>query len=175
MHSCHRGVAKAGKKQKVGGSSKDPIVAEPERQVPEALEATIQNPEDLANDPPPQVDIAAFEEMNIEVNPAAHQDPPSPKSPTPPKPTNKVPPEKDSDNITITGMAYTAPGASTVLTKHSAKEESPALEKGKAKLHLDSYSSFSPCDIYAGYLSRLNTSRDMEAGLVQLMKQKYEV
>ena len=62
-----------------------------------------------------------------------------------------------------------------MLAKHSAKEESPSFEKGQAKVDLESYSSFSAGDVYASYLSRLHTSRDMEAGLVQLMKQKYEV
>ena len=80
-------MAKASKKHKLVSSSEDPIAAESESQGPEAPEASIRTPEDLANDPPPQADIAAFEAIVTEINPVAHEDPPSPKSPTPPKPT----------------------------------------------------------------------------------------
>ena len=62
-----------------------------------------------------------------------------------------------------------------MLAKHSAKEETPSLEKGKAELDLENYSSFSATKLHTGYLSRLYTSHDMEAGLVNLMNQKYEV
>jgi hypothetical protein len=161
-----------GKKQKVGGSSKDPKIAEPERQAPED---SIQNPEDLANDPPPQANTAVFEAMHTEINSAAHQDSPSPKPPSPPKSTDKCPTATDIGNVTFTGSAFKPPEVSRVLAKHSAKEETPSLEKGKAKLDLDDYSSYSASEIHVGYLSRLHTSRDMEARLVNLMKQKYEV
>ena len=77
--------------------------------------------------------------------------------------------------MTITGMAHTAPGASTVLAKHGTKEESPSLDKGKAKLDPEIYSALSASDIHAGYLNLLHTSRDLEAGLVTLMKERYEV
>jgi hypothetical protein len=136
MYSCHRGVAKAGKKQKVGGSSKDPKTTEPEKQAPEAPEASIQTPEDLASDPPPLDDSNIFEAMDVETNLAISHDPPSPKLPSPAKLIEEIPLNKDSDGVTITGTACTVPGASTVLTKHSTKEESPSLEKGKAKLDL---------------------------------------
>jgi hypothetical protein len=87
----------------------------------------------------------------------------------------EIPLEKDSDDVTITRTAYTAPGASTVLAKHGTKEESPSLDKGKAKLDLESYAALSASDIHAVYLNRLHTSRDLEAGLVNLMKECYEV
>jgi hypothetical protein len=41
---CYRGVAKAGKKQKLGGSLKDPKAAEPEKQAAEISETLIQDP-----------------------------------------------------------------------------------------------------------------------------------
>jgi hypothetical protein len=62
-----------------------------------------------------------------------------------------------------------------VLAKHTAKEEAPLLEKDKTKLDLQSYVEFSAGELHVGYLSRLHTRRDMEAGLVNMMKQKYEV
>ena len=63
----------------------------------------------------------------------------------------------------------------TVLSKHSAKEEFSAAEKGKWKLDLQSYAQFNAHEIHAGYLNRLHTSRDFEAGLVNLMKERFEV
>ena len=113
--------------------------------------------------------------MDTELNPAASHDPPSPKSPTPPKPAEEIPLEKDSDDVTITGTAHTTPGASTVLAKHDTKEESPSLDKGKAKLELESYAALSASDLHADYLNRLHTSHDLDAGLVNLMKERYEV
>ena len=79
LYLYHRGVAKAGEKPKVGGSSRDPKAAEPEKQTVEAPEASIQNPEDPANDLPPQIDATALEPMHTEINPAASDDPLSPK------------------------------------------------------------------------------------------------
>jgi hypothetical protein len=96
-----------------------------------------------------------------------------PHSPSRVQTSQGVHAEKDADDVTVTGMGYTMPGASTVLTKH--KEESPSLEKNKTKLDLQDYATFSASELHAGYLSRLHTSRDMEAGLVNLMKKKYEV
>ena len=62
-----------------------------------------------------------------------------------------------------------------MLAKHSTKEGSPSLKKGKARLDLESYAALSVSDVHAGYLNRLHTSRDLEAGLVNLMKECYEV
>ena len=73
----------------------------------------------------------------------------------------------------ITGMAYIAPGNPTVLFKHNAKEEFSAVDKGKWKLDLESYAHFSTQEIHSGYLNYLHTSRDFEAGLVNLMKEHF--
>ena len=119
----------------MGGSSKAPEVSEPEKQTLETAEIPIQDPKEPVNQqngPPRQTDAAAFEPMDTEVSSVASHDPPSPKSPTPAKPTEVISPEKNSDDVTITGTAYTTSGASSVLAKHSTKEESPSLEKGKA-------------------------------------------
>jgi hypothetical protein len=79
-------VAKASKKQKPGGSSKDPKADEPEKQSADISEALTQDPEEPINDPPPSIDAIVPEQMDTELNPAASHDPPSPKSPSPPKP-----------------------------------------------------------------------------------------
>ena len=60
-----------------------------------------------------------------------------------------------------TGTAYTAPGNPTVLSKHSAKEEISAVDKGKWKLDLESYAQFNAQEIHSGYLNRLHTSCDL--------------
>ena len=42
-------------------------------------------------------------------------------------------------------------------------------------LDLESYAQFNAHEIHAGYLNRLHTSRDFEAGLVNLMKERFGV
>ena len=84
--------------------------------------------------------------MDTDVNPAASHDLPSPKLPSPAKSTNKSPAAED---VTVTGSAFKAPEVSQVLTKCSTKEEIPSLEKGKAKLDLESYLPFSAGDVYS--------------------------
>ena len=75
----------------------------------------------------------------------------------------------------ITGFGHTTPGNPVALSKHSAKEELSAIDKGKWKTDLSTYAHLSAQDIHSGYLNRLYTSRDYEAGLVNLMKERYEV
>ena len=83
--------------------------------------------------------------------------------------------EEKTDDAVVTRFGFTASGQPTVLSKHSAKQEIFAEDKGKRKVDLDSYAHFSAQDIHSGYLNRLYTSRDFEAGLVNLMKERYEV
>ena len=91
----------------------------------------------------------------------------------PPSPT-KVTDDK-TDDVIVTGVSYTAPGNPTALSKHSAKEEFSAVDKSKWKADLESYAHLSAQDIHSGVLNRLYTSRDYEASLVNLMKERYEV
>ena len=91
----------------------------------------------------------------------------------PPSPAKPI--EEKTDDVVVTGFGYTAPGNPTVLSNHSAKEEISADDKGQWKVDLESYAQFSAQDIHSGYLNRLYTSRDFEAGLVNLMKERYEV
>ena len=92
------------------------------------------------------------------------------KPPSPIKPA-----EEKTDDVVVTGFGFTAPGQPTVLSKHIAKEEISTEDKGKWKVDLESYAQFSAQDIHSGYLNHLYTSRDFEAGLVNLMKERYEV
>ena len=75
----------------------------------------------------------------------------------------------------ITGFVHTAPGNPAALSKHSAKEEFDAVDKGKWKTDLSIYAHLNAQDIHSGYLKRLYISRDYAVGLVNLMKERYEV
>ncbi|XP_045088952.1 uncharacterized protein [Aegilops tauschii subsp. strangulata] len=99
----------------------------------------------------------------MDVNPA-NAKPPSPIKPT----------EEKAEDVVVTEVGYTEPGNPIVLSKHNAKEEFSAAEKGKWKLDLGSYAQFNAHEIHAGYLNRLHTSRGFEAGLVNLMKERFE-
>src|SRR3954469_14868543 len=79
------------------------------------------------------------------------------------------------DEVVITGEGRTEPGNPVALAKHTAKEEMSALNKGKWDVDLATYSALSAKDIRSGYLNRLYTSRDYEANLVRMMKEKFEV
>nr|XP_040245554.1 vegetative cell wall protein gp1-like [Aegilops tauschii subsp. strangulata] len=67
-----------------------------------------------------------------------------------------------------------APGNPTTLSKHNAKDEFAAVDKGKWKVDLDNYAQFNAQEIHSGYLNRLHTSREFKAGLVNLMKERFE-
>src|SRR4051812_44391218 len=79
------------------------------------------------------------------------------------------------DEVVITGEGRTEPGNPVALAKHTAKEEMSVLNKGKWDVDLATYSALSAQDIHSGYLNRLYTSRDYEANLVKMMKDKFEV
>ena len=49
------------------------------------------------------------------------------------------------------------------------------MGKGKGKMDLSNFINLSTEELHSGYLNRLYTSRDLEAGLVNLMKERYEV
>ena len=104
--------------------------------------------------------------------------PPSPAA-NPPSPAkdnvNPPSPAKDDDDVIVTDTAYTAPGNPVVLSKHTAKDEFAAMGKGKGKTDFSSYVNLSAQDLHSGFLNRLYTSRDYEAGLVNLVKERYEV
>ena len=92
------------------------------------------------------------------------------------KPSSPVKAADDKeDDVMITGFGHTTPGNPVALLKHSAKEEAFVLNKGKWNTDLSSYAHLNAQDIHSGFLNRLYTSRDYEAGLVNLMKERYEV
>ena len=72
--------------------------------------------------------------------------------------------EDKEDEAIITGIGHTSPSHPVVLAKHSAKEEFLGADKGRWKLDLESYARFNAHEIHTGYLNRLHTGRDFEAG-----------
>ena len=154
-----RGRAKPGKKAKLNKLVDDVNPSELEQQQPELSHPIA---EDIIDDPPPQDHEVSTDPMDAE---PAISKPPSPVKPT----------EEKTDDVVVTGFGFAAPGQPTVLSKHNAKEEISVEDKGKWKVDLESYTHSSAQDIHFGYLNRLYTSRDFEAGLVNLMKEHYEV
>ena len=135
--------------------------------------------EDIPNDPPLQDDVIPEEGL---VNIPASADPPASsiqieKSHTPADqtaaPTQTG--ESKDDDVVITGVGRSEPGNPVTLTKHTIKEDFSALNKGKWDVELETYAALSAQDLHSGYLNRLYTSRDYEAGLVKLMRDKFEV
>ena len=83
--------------------------------------------------------------------------------------------EGQGDGVIITGMVHSSPGHPVILAQHSAKDERAAREKGKWSTDLSSYAHLSAEELHSGFLNRLHSNRDYEAGLVNLMKERYEV
>ena len=115
----------------------------------------------------------------MHVDPSSpHATPPSPAA-DPPSPARDTvnPPSssKGGDDVIITGTGHTSPGNPVILAKHTAKEDFTAMGKGKGKTELSQFFNLSAEELHSGYLNRLYTSRDLEAGLVNLMKERYEV
>ena len=159
-----RGQAKPSKKAKLNKPVNDPNPSKPERQQPE-FSHTIAN--NTADDFPPEDHHVDLDPMNA-----------NPTDTNPPSPIRTASPVKlagkDGD-VTITCHGFTTPGRPTALSRHNAKEEISAEDKGKWRVDSEHYTQSSARDIHSGYLNHLYTSRDFEAGLVNLMKDRYEV
>ena len=135
--------------------------------------------EDIPNDPPLQDDVIPEEGL---VNTPASADPPGSsiqieKSHAPADqtaaPTQTG--ESKDDDVVITGVGRSTPGNPVTLTKHTIKEDFSTLNKGKWDVELETYAALSARDLHSGYLNRLYTSRDCEAGMVKMMRDKFEV
>ena len=83
--------------------------------------------------------------------------------------------EGQGDDVIITGMGHSSPGHPVILAQHSAKEERVAREKCKWSTDLSSYAHLSAEELHSGFLNHLGSNHDYEAGLVNPMKEHYEV
>ena len=91
----------------------------------------------------------------------------------PPTPARAA--DEQDDDVMITGTGHSTPGNRVALSKHTAKDDLSAIGKGKWNADLSSFANLNVQDIHSGFLNRLYTSRNYEASLVNLMKERYEV
>ena len=148
---------------------------EPEK----APENPDKNLDNLMDDyvPPEPTNNADLPEADL----ATHEDTSSPHAITaspvadPLRSTANPPSPAKDDDVIVTGTAYTAPGDPVILAKHIAKDEFTSMGKRKMEADLSKYANLSAQDLHSGFLNRLYTSRDNEADLVNLMKERYEV
>ena len=154
--------------------------AAPEQDKAPDLEAFV--PEDIPNDPPLQDDaITDKRPTNTSVpidQPASSVQIDRSRSPSKPadKPTAPTQTgESKDDDVVITGIGRSEPGNPVALAKHTVKEDFSAMNKGKWDVDLETYAALNAQDLHSGYLNRLYTSRDCEAGMVKMMRDKFEV
>ncbi|KAI4996404.1 hypothetical protein ZWY2020_051189 [Hordeum vulgare] len=126
--------------------------------VPEAPEELVEVRDDIFDDVP-----------DIRVNPSSPQkevtENINPSSPS------KAP--EDPDTVIVTGTGYSKP-ATAVLTKHTPKDAQVFEEKDITKLKLPHYEKLEFEELYSGFVSRLETSHEMEKSLANLMQIKNE-
>nr|XP_040246208.1 neurofilament heavy polypeptide-like [Aegilops tauschii subsp. strangulata] len=164
--------ARPSKKAKLNKPTDREPATEPEK-TPEAIDPEAGT---VTDNPEPQATDTLVE--LVENNPPSQSaDPLSPTvdPPSPAKEPDKPPsPAKTTDDdVVVTGLGFSSPGRPVALSKHSAKEIS-AMDKGKWKSKLSNYSNLSAQELHSGFLNRLYTNRDFEAGLIGLMKERYE-
>ena len=139
--------------------TEDPKIHEPEKQAP-ISEASVQQPEELADDPPPENRGTSADPMVI--------DPLVAELPSPTKP-----PKPNTEEVVVTGTSFQESGNPVALAKHSAKEE--LIERRKVKFDMANYSHLNISEILLGYLNQVHNSRDVEIDMVKHMHQKHEV
>ena len=148
-------------------------ISEPERATADATLDDLPPPDHVSTE---QVEVDTAVQADKPVSPVRTDDGPSSSvkaTDIPPTPV-KAAGDKE-DEVIITGVGHTSPGHPVVLAKHSAMEERAAMEKGKWSTDLSSYAHLSAQELHSGFLNRLHSNRDYEAGLVNLMKERYEV
>ena len=174
-----RAKPRPSKKARLDKAAEGDVVLEPGK-TPD-LEAAI--PEDIPNDPPQQDDDLIAEERPTDASGPVNQPTGSIRiesSTGPAKPTDKptAPVQTggtQDDEVVITCTGHTEPSNPVALSKHSAKEEFATFRKGKWNADLTTYAALNAQDIHSGYLNQLYTTRDYEASLVNMMKDKYDV
>ena len=159
-------------------TANDDPAADPDTVIPPENEPTVQleDPAPMDHNYATAPENPNAEDVHEPASPARANPPRT--SPAPASPVHTATPQPaaaSSPDIQITGTGFTAPAEPIILAKHTAKAEKLQQEKGKWSTDLSNYADLSAQELYSGYLNRLHTSRDYEAGLVNLMKDKYEV
>ena len=80
----------------------------------------------------------------------------------------------DPDPVIVVGTSFSKP-ASAVLIKHAPKDAPVFGEKDLTKLKLPNFEMLEFDEQYSGFVSRLETSHEMEKSLVNMMRRKHEV
>ena len=153
FHDPCSGRAKPNKKARVTKPAGDPIVNEPEQQIP-APETSVPQLEEPVLDIPPVIPDPSIEHTN---NDPLNSEPSSPLKAA----------KTHADDVMITGAGFTESGRPTVLAKHSAKEEH--IERRKVRFGVANYSQLSISKVFSGYLNQVHTSRDLEIDMVKQM------
>ena len=148
-------------------------IPEPERANADAMLDDLPPPDHVFTE---QVEVDTAVQADKPASPVRTDDgPSSPVKATDIPPTPVKAAGDKEDEVIITGVGHTTPGNPVALSKHSAKEELSAMGKGKWSTDLSSYAHLNAQELHSGFLNRLYTNRDYEAGLVNLMKERYEV
>ena len=168
------------KKARLNKPADDNVAAEPET-TPDLEETDVDA---MLHDPPLQDHDFLAEQVQVDTT--SHADRPTSPVRTGDKPvslakdTDKPPTparaaDEQDDDVMITGTGHSTPGNPVALSKHTTKDDLSAISKGKWNADLSSFANLNVQDIHSGFLYRLYTSRDYEASLVNLMKERYEV
>ncbi|KAI4997902.1 hypothetical protein ZWY2020_053244 [Hordeum vulgare] len=80
---------------------------------------------------------------------------------------------EDPNTVIVTGTGYSKP-ATAVLSKHASKEAHPSAEQNITKLKLPHYEKLQFEQLCSGFISRLETSYEMEKSLVNMMRIKHD-
>ena len=135
-----RAKARPSKKDKLNKPTDDNLADDNPEQTPEQFEP---NADAIHDDPPPE-HHETFAEPTEEDLTGHPTDPPSPA-----KAADKPPsPAKAADDQSADVIGHTTPGNPIALSKHSAKEEFSAMDKGKWKTDLSSYAHLNAQDIH---------------------------
>ena len=168
------------KKARLNKPSDDNVTIEPEK-TPDPEET---NDDAMLDDPPPQdydfvveqVEVDPIGQSDKPTSPVWDADKPASLAKATDKPSTPVKAAGDKeDDIMITGFGHTDPDNPVALSRYSPKDELSSMGKGRWNTDLSNYAHLSTQDIHSGFLNRLYTSRDYEAGLVNLMRERYEV
>ena len=133
-----------------------PTDHEPATQPEKTPEAIDPEADTVTDNPEPQATDTLVEP--VENNPPSQSADPLSPTVDPPslaKEYDKPPSHAKTtdDDVVVTGLGFSSPGRPVALSKHSAKEEISAMDKGKWKSELSNYTNLSAQDLHYGFLT----------------------